>query len=705
MQSELSYQRFVLGERAHPHAILGLHEHGAAIRLWRPGQDESFIVVNGEKKALEQVHRAGLFQGECACPLTRSDYQVIYPNRQLSFDPYAFLPTLTRRDEKLIKEGKHPLIYRVLGSHAVIHQGIAGVKFAVWAPCAVSVVLMGTFNQWSPEAYPMRRMGSCGVFELFVPGLDWGEHYQYGIYTQEGEFLHKADPYAFQGEMRPKTRSIVCSIDRFTWKDEAWLSERKNHKWDRKPLNIYEVHLGAWRRKENRFMNYRDIASELTTYCLLMGFTHVELLPVMGHPLDESWGYQVSGYYALSRRYGSIEDFQYFVNFLHRHHIGVILDWVPGHFPVDQHALARFDGTCLYEHLDPKQGFHPQWTTHIFNFGRYEVTNFLIGSALFYLKEMHIDGLRVDDVSSMIYLDFARTQGEWIPNARGGNENLEAIDFLRALTTQLKREVPDALLIAEESHAFPGVTRAVCEGGLGFDLKWSLGWANDTLRFFSKPVAERNQALGELVHELSYFYDERNLLPLSHDEVAHGKKSLLAKMPGNENEKFANLRVFLSYMICHPGKKLLFMGSELGQWHEWAVKEEIHWELLGLPYHQKLHHCLGALYRLYLTCPALFEWDFDKKGLMWVDQGSTRPVLSYTRRSRSQTVLCLHHFDTRRREQETFTVKGYQSVRQLITTDSLEYGGYGILTKEPRLAHGELTLDLPPLTTVVFELQ
>lgn len=705
MQSELSYQRFVLGERAAPHDILGLHENGTAVRLWRPGQKEAFIVVDGNKKALEQVHCAGLFQGEFSRPLMQSDYQVIYPNGQLSFDPYAFLPTLTRRDEQLIKQGKHSLIYRVLGSHAVIHQGSAGVKFAVWAPCAVSVVLMGVFNRWSPETHPMRRMGSCGVFELFVPGLGWGERYQYGIYTQEGEFLQKADPYAFQGEMRPNTRSIVCSIDRFTWKDEAWLIERKHQKWAEKPLNIYEVHLGAWRRVGNHFMNYRAIAKELATYCLAMGFTHVELLPVMGHPLDESWGYQVSGYYALSCRYGSIEDFQFFVDFLHRHRIGVILDWVPGHFPVDRHALARFDGTCLYEHLDPRQGFHPQWTTHIFNFGRYEVANFLIGSALFYLKEMHIDGLRVDAVSSMVYLDFARTQQEWVPNEQGGNENLEAIDFLRALTTHLKQEVPDALLMAEESHAFPGVTHAVCEGGLGFDLKWSLGWTNDTLRFFTKPVAERNQALGELVHELNYFYDERHLLPLSHDEVAHGKKSLLAKMPGNEQQKFANVRLFLSYMICHPGKKLLFMGSELGQWHEWSVNEEIHWEVLGLPYHQKLHRFLAALYQLYMNCPALFERDFDKKGVRWVDQGETRPILSYKRCGENQTALCVHHFDTRRRKKETFALKGHQSVRQLLTTDSLEYGGYGILTEKPRLENGELTLDLPPLTTMIFELQ
>jgi len=491
------------------------------------------------------------------------------------------------------------------------------VKFAVWAPCAKRVALVGDFNKWNVEINPMRRMGSTGIWELFIPGLREGERYKFAIKTGEGHVRFKADPLAFQGEMRPNSASVVNTVDSFEWSDHQWM-ERQENKLN-VPLNIYEVHLGSWKRGECDFLGYCELAPRLAEYVKKMGYTHVELLPVMGHPLDESWGYQVTGFYAISRRYGSIQDFQYFVDYMHKEGIGVILDWVPGHFPTDDHSLAQFDGTHLYEHLDPRQGYHPHWNTHIFNYGRYEVSNFLIGSALFYLDKMHIDGLRVDAVSSMVYLDFGGKEGEWIPNKDGGNENLEAITLLKELNELVHDRFKGVLMIAEESHAFPGSTDPT---GLGFDLKWNLGWMNDILRYFETPMEYRPRVHNILLHAFTYTFQEKHILPLSHDEVVHEKKSLLSKMPGNEWEKFANLRLLLSYMICHPGKKLLFMGGELGQWNEWNCKEGLHFELLQMPYHQKLQNCVAELNTLYRAHPALWEEDFSKEGWEMVSSWS-----------------------------------------------------------------------------------
>ena len=522
---------FFYDGRMDPHRVLGVHSSGRCLRLWRPKSVLATVIVHGKEIALRSCGR-GIFEGTFPEPLGAKDYLVTYPSGLQGCDPYAFSPTITEADEALLSKGKHWDIYRVLGAHCKEHEGVLGVQFAVWAPCAAQVVLMGDFNRWSEALCPMRQMGNSGVWELFVPGLREGETYQFGIYTREKKFLRKADPYAFQGEMRPSTKSIVAKFDQYVWSDHAWLKKRRDAQALNRPLHIYELHLGSWRREQGGFSSYRKLAKQLAVYARAMQYTHIELLPIMGHPLDESWGYQVSGYYAISRRYGKIEDFQHFVNALHEQGIGVILDWVPGHFPTDPHALAHFDGTCLYEHRDPKQGFHPQWTTHVFNFGRYEVRNFLLGSALFYLREMHVDGLRIDAVSSMVYLDFARKEGEWIPNAQGSNENLEAISFLQELTTRIKEEFPSALLCAEESHAFPGVTRSLEEGGLGFDLKWSLGWMHDTLRYFAHPLEKRGAHLHELVHTLSYAFDQRHILALSHDEVVHQKKKPFSKNAG-----------------------------------------------------------------------------------------------------------------------------------------------------------------------------
>ncbi|MBF5058549.1 1,4-alpha-glucan branching protein GlgB [Candidatus Neptunochlamydia vexilliferae] len=664
-----------------PHHYLGLHEEGTVIRLLQPGALE----VLGEAVTAEtNVYRAPQ-------SLTCKDYRIIHPSGLVAHDPYAFLPTFSEEDEQAFQRGDHTALDEVMGGRLCTHQEIAGVKFSVWAPCAKRVSLVGDFNNWEVEKNPMRRMGASGVWELFVPGLEEGALYKFAVFKTDGEVLFKADPYGYQGEMRPHTASVVTRIDRHEWGDQEWMENRK--RCPHQPLNIYELHLGAWKK------GYREVAPELSAYVKKMGYTHVELMPVMGHPLDESWGYQVSGFYAISRRYGTVEDFQYLVDHLHQEGIGVILDWVPGHFPIDDHSIARFDGTFLYEHQDPCQRYHPQWNTHIFNFGRHEVANFLIGSALFYLGKMHVDGLRVDAVSSIVYLDFERKEGEWLPNVHGGRENLEGIAFLKQLNQKVHDRFPTALMIAEESHAFPGVTDPE---GLGFDLRWNLGWMNDTLRYFGTRYASRAEMQESLIHEMSYFYAEKHLLPLSHDEVVHGKKSLLSKSVGNEWEKFAHLRLLLSYMICHPGKKLLFMGGEMGQWLEWDCKEGLHWELLGQSYHHKLHRCVADLNHFYRGHPALYADDFSEEGFEWIDHSDhANGVLAYLRRGGEETLLCVHHFSPE--ELENYLIPFEGKPREIFSTDLKEYGGYGIMNPDITYEKEGIRFTLPPLATLILQ--
>lgn len=680
-----------------PHQSFGLHKDGRLIRLWRPNAKEVHFELKGE---LVQANSTGegVFEYELPEKITHLDYRIYHPNGELTHDPYAFLPTFSREDEELLGKGKHWKIYDMMGGRLCTHQECDGVKFSVWAPCAKNVSLVGDFNKWNPALNPMRQMGSSGVWEIFIPGLKEGEKYKFAITTLEGSLRYKADPLAFQGEMRPHTASVVNRVDEYQWSDHKWM-EKREKRLDH-PINVYEVHLGSWKTADMDFLGYHEIAPKLAEYVKKMGYTHVELMPVMGHPLDESWGYQVTGFYAISRRYGSIKDFQYFVDYMHKHSIGVILDWVPGHFPKDEHSIAQFDGTYLYEHQDPRQGYHPQWNTHIFNYGRYEVSNFLIGSALFYLEKMHVDGLRVDAVSSMVYLDFERKEGEWIPNSEGGNVNLEAVSFLNNLNKQVHEKHPGVLMIAEESHAYPGVTDPK---GLNFDLKWDLGWMNDTLRFFETPHEFRPHAHKILVHEFSYYFEEKYILPLSHDEVVHEKKSLLSKMPGNEWEKFANLRLLLSYMICHPGKKILFMGGEFGQWHEWDCKEELHWDVLQMPFHQKLQNCVSALNHFYQKHPALFEDDFTKKGWEWTHTtDETNAVLAFLRKSKEETLLCLHHFSPEQLDHYLIPYKCVKKAQELFTTDSQEYGGSGILNPDITIEKEGLRLSLPPLSTLII---
>ncbi len=676
-----------------PHAVLGLHpgDGRRVIRIWRPGAEGLFLEVKGKICPAKKVRADGLFECEVPSALSHTDYRVYHSDGRLSHDPYAFLPTLGEIDTYLFGKGVHYKLYETMGGRLCTHQGCEGARFAVWAPSAQGVSLVGDFNRWDGRAHPMRSLGASGIWELFVPGLKEGEHYKFEIRSSEGHTRLKADPYALFAEVRPKTASRLFNVDRHVWQDGAWMKNRRHGG----PMAIYEVHLGSWKPG----LNYRELARELAAYCQKMGFNYVELLPVSEHPLDESWGYQVTGFFAATSRFGTPEDFQYFVDHLHRECIGVILDWVPGHFPMDDFSLAQFDGTYLYEHADPRQGFHPHWNTYIFNYGRPEVTNFLIASALYWLDKMHIDGLRVDAVASMLYLDYGRKEGEWIPNIYGGKENLEAIAFLKHLNAIVHDYFPTAFIAAEESTAFPGVTRPVSWDGLGFDYKWNLGWMNDTLQYFHKDPVYRHYHQGMLTFGLVYVFSERFISVLSHDEVVHGKGSLLAKMPGDDWQKFANLRLLYSYMICQPGKKLLFMGAELGQWSEWNCKGEIDWSLLQYDRHQELHRFFSELNRFYQKHPALWEKDFDSSGFEWIDfQDTYNSTISYIRKGKNSRLVCVHNFTPNFVPHYRLQIEG--RLKEVFNTDSREYGGSGKINRQ---LEGS-AIQLAPLATMIFEI-
>lgn len=591
-------------------------------------------------------------------------------------------------DSHLFKEGRHLRLYDLLGAH--VEEG--GVRFSVWAPNAKSVALIGDWNLGRGD--PMSE--EDGIWSIFLPGIKEGARYQFKVETKEGAELLKIDPFAFQAELRPLQGCIVSSYKSYSWRDQHWMQERTQDNWIHRPFQIYELHLGSWKRfGAGEFPNYREIAEPLAHYLNQMGFTHVELMPLSEYPLDESWGYQVTGYFAPTARYGSLQDFQYLVDTLHLHGIGVILDWVPAHFPMDEHSLGLFDGTELYEHADPKKGIHPHWLTHIFDFGKAEVTNFLVANALFWLKEMHVDGLRVDAVASMLYLDYGRKYGEWEPNRHGGHEYLEAIDFFRFLNDTIHAEVPGAVTIAEESTAFPKITHPTSEGGLGFDFKWNMGWMNDTLGYFSVWFDDRKEHLNKLTFGQTYAYSERFILPLSHDEVVHEKKSLLSKMPGTNSEKFAGLRLLLSYQWCQPGKKLLFMGGEFGQWTEWNCKEELPWEHLELGSSlgiQKLVQDLNALVKEH---PALYEEDSSPTGFAWASfEDVDNAVLSYFRKAKNETLLIIHNFHMRMHG--AYPLPTTKPLKLLFSSDKQCYGGEG------REGEANGSAPLPPLSTQVF---
>jgi 1,4-alpha-glucan branching enzyme len=623
---------------------------------------------------------------------------------------------LTEQDIYLLREGTHSRLYQVMGAHPAEEGGVEGARFAVWAPNARAVSVIGSFNGWQPGANPLTsRHDSSGIWEGFVLGAVHGECYKYRIESAyDGFVADRGDPFARFWEVPPDTSSRVWKAE-YAWKDDAWMRERAQRNGLDRPLSVYEVHLGSWRRaRENggeRFLSYREAAHALAEYVAATGFTHVELMPIMEHPFYGSWGYQTTGYFAPTARYGSPEDFMYLVDTLHRHGIGVILDWVPSHFPNDAHGLNYFDGTHLYEHADPREGFHPDWNSYIFNYGRHEVRAFLLSSALFWLDRYHVDGLRVDAVASMLYRDYARKEGEWIPNQYGGRENLEAMAFLRRLNEAIHRDYPDVLTIAEESTAWPKVSHPVAEGGLGFDLKWNMGWMNDTLRYMSLDPIHRKYHQGQLTFSIWYAFSERFMLSLSHDEVVYGKGSLIGKMPGDEWRKRANLRLLLGYMAGHPGKQLLFMGGEFGQTNEWAHEGSLQWDLLQVPEHQGLKAWTRDLNALYRSSPALFQRDSDPGGFEWMEfQDAENSIIAFVRRGQGpdDLMLVVCNFTPVPRENYRIGVPRAGWWEEMLNSDAWMYGGsgqgnFGGIESTPiavREQYNSLPLTLPPLGVI-----
>ena len=593
-------------------------------------------------------------------------------------DPYSFKPQLSDYDLHLFSAGKHLHAYRILGAHPAIIDGIEGVLFATWAPNATRVSVVGDFNRWDGRQYPMRSRGSSGVWELFIPGLKDGMLYKFEIRSRDsGLVVSKSDPYAQQVEVRPRTASVIRNSSTFSWQDNSWIQAREANDWLHEPLSIYECHLGSWQRDaDGKFLNYRELAHLLVDYIKNTGFTHIELLPITEHPLDASWGYQTTGYFAATSRFGSAEDFRYFVNYCHENGIGVLLDWVPAHFPKDEHGLALFDGTALYEHEDPRRGEHRDWGTLIFNYGRNEVRNLLISSAVFWLEEYHIDGLRVDAVASMLYLDYSREVNDWVPNVHGGNENIEAIEFLRELNTVTHANFPGTLIMAEESTAWPQVTRPVDAGGLGFSMKWNMGWMHDTLKYFSKEPVYRRYHHDRLTFGLLYLFSENFILPFSHDEVVHGKSSLLHKMPGDEWQKFANLRLLYTYMFTYPGKKLLFMGCEFGQGDEWNHDKILDWYVLQYPLHTGVQRLVGDLNEMYTRQTALYKYDFDPRGFEWIDcEDASQSVLSYLRKTEDESIIVVLNFTPIARENFRVGVPVSGDYEVIFNSDSEYYAG------------------------------
>jgi 1,4-alpha-glucan branching enzyme len=628
-------------------------------------------------------------------------------------DPYSFPFTLGDLDLHLMGEGRDLQLYRKLGSHPITLDNVSGVRFAVWAPNAGRVSVVGDFNQWDGRRHPMRRHPGAGVWELFIPELGEGAVYKYEIKPHSGPPFVKADPVGFRTEVRPATATCVHALGRYNWMDDEWMQRRSEIDAAREPMSVYEVHLGSWRWNGDRPLNYQELAEALPAYVEEMGFTHVEFLPVMEHPYDPSWGYQVTGYFAPTSRLGTPDDFKYLVDRLHQRGIGVLLDWVPAHFPKDAAGLRRFDGTALYEHLDPRMGEHPDWGTMIFNYGRNEVRNFLIANAIYWLDEYHIDGLRVDAVASMLYLDYSRSAGEWLPNRFGGRENLEAIEFFRELNSQVRAHYPGTLMIAEESTAWPGVTRGVEEGGLGFHFKWNMGWMNDFLRFIEQETIYRKYHMGLLTFSLMYAFSERFVLPISHDEVVHGKGSMLNKMPGDEWQKLANLRLSLGYMWSHPGKQLLFMGSEIGQWREWSEGRQLDWDLLDRPGHRGLQNWVRDLNHVYRQEPAFWQQDTSHHGFEWIDFHDVENSVIIFRRGaeqREHDVVILCNFTPIPRESYRVGVPQAGRYRELLNSDSEIYGGSnvgngGVVQTEDVASHGHpasLCLVLPPLAILVL---
>jgi 1,4-alpha-glucan branching enzyme len=709
-------------EHRDPHSLLGGHPSpdGVVIRAFRPAARRmSATLEDGSTVELRQVHAGGVFEGTAEgaeLPL-RYRLEIDYGDAgKLTIDdPYAFTPTLGELDLHLIGEGRHEELYDRLGAHVREHQGVLGTAFAVWAPAARAVSVVGDFNSWDGRLNAMRSLGSGGIWELFLPGVLAGTRYKYEILTADGELALKADPFAQETELPPKTASVVTDPQhRWTAEDAAWVADRHEQQPLTRPVSIYEVHLGSWRLnslEDNRSLTYTELAHELTAYVTDMGFTHVELLPVMAHPFSGSWGYQVTGYFAPTPRYGSPDDLREFIDRMHANGIGVILDWVPAHFPRDEFALARFDGTALYEHADPRRGAHPDWGTLVFNFGRHEVRNFLISNALFWLREYHIDGIRVDAVASMLYLDYSRREGEWIPNQFGGREDLDAVAFLKELNEVLYGREPGVISAAEESTAWPGVSRPTYLGGLGFGFKWNMGWMHDTLAYFQQDPIYRRYHHHELTFSLMYAFSENFILPLSHDEVVHGKGSLYSKMAGDHWQRLANLRALYAYMWAHPGKKLLFMGCEFAQQAEWGHERSLDWHLLEQSDHAGVQALVRDLNHRYREEPALWELDSDPAGFWWLEPNAADDnVIAFARASKDgeRVMVFVANLSPVPRPGYRLGLPRPCRWREAINTDSEFYGGsgvgnLGVVEPEPipwneQPVSAEITL--PPLAAI-----
>ena len=717
-----------------PFSVLGPHIIGSGrkkslvIRAFIPNANKVFVIKNTSKHKypMHNLCSTDIFEGTFpsqTIPFMYQLYVVKNDHVSKSYDPYAFPPTMiSDYDRYLFGQGTHYRIFDKLGAHVMKINRISGVHFAVWAPNAVRVSVVGDFNQWDGRCHPMKLFGSSGIWALFIPKMCEKELYKYEIRSRNGDVFLKADPYAFYSEVRPNTSSIVYHVDKkYRWHDKEWMTKRKHTKIWEQPVAIYEVHVGSWQRvlaEKNRFLTYGELAEKLIPYVRNMGYTHIELLPITAHPYDPSWGYQVSGYYSPTARYGTPEELMKFVDTCHQNNIGVILDWVPSHFPKDAHALAWFDGTCLYEHADPRQGEHKEWGTLIFNYGKNEVKNFLIANALFWIEKYHIDGFRVDAVASMLYLDYSRKEGEWIPNKYGGKENLEAIDFLKHLNAMVYEKFPGAIMIAEESTAWPAVSRPTYLGGLGFGFKWNMGWMHDVLSYMTKEPIHRKYHHHKLTFGLLYAFHENFILPLSHDEVVHGKRSLLDKMPGDHWQKFANLRLLFAFMYGHPGKKLLFMGGEFGQWNEWNYAQSLDWHLLNYKSHKQLQRYVKDLNDLYRSEPSLYEIDFKDTGFEWIDSNdSDNSVIIFMRKGkehgkpRNSLVFALN-FTPIPRDNYRIGVPFPGFYQERLNSDADIYGGsnkvlprrYVKAENIPWHAHQySISLSLPPLGAMILK--
>ena len=712
----------VQGIHNNPHHILGMHEciDDLYINAYLPGAKVvNAIEVSTKKKYTLVSERVPGFFSVVIIDKKPFEYKlnVRFDNGDevTYFDPYVFEPVIDPIDISLFNEGKHYSIYEKMGAHPMTVDGVEGVLFAVWAPNADRVSVVGNFNNWDGRRHPMRKLDYSGIYELFIPGKLVGEIYKYEIKAKSGQVFMKSDPYAFSSEVRPANASRIVDIS-YKWKDTAWMEKRETKDTDAQPMAIYEMHLGSWKRPTDgrEFFNYRDIASLLADYLLMMNYNYVELMPIMEHPYDPSWGYQVTGYYAPTSRYGSPADFMYFVDYLHSKGIGVILDWVPAHFPKDEHGLGRFDGTALYEHEDPKRGEHPHWGTYIYNYGRNEVRNFLVANALYWAEKYHIDGIRIDAVASMLYLDYGRGDGEWLPNIYGGNENLEAIDFIKEVNSKMHELHKGVIMIAEESTAWPMMTHPVEAGGLGFDYKWNMGWMNDFLNYMKLDPLYRKYHHNDLTFSMVYAYSEKFILVLSHDEVVHEKGSMIAKMPGGYEDKFSNLRVAYGYMMTHPGKKLLFMGQEIAQFTEFNENAEVDWSLFEFDAHVFMQGYVKELNELYKTEPALYELDSSPEGFTWINCNSANTsLLSYVRKGKkeSDTLLIICNFTPMEHKAYKLATPSGGRWQEIFSSDNNRYGGEGRNNKTVKQAKkaecdGQehyISVTVPPLSISVFK--